>query len=112
MKVKRSWYEGHEIRAMRDLHWMSKAQLLAMSKKGTAPVHPTLGRIVLHHLGQQQDILIEIPAKFHKISNRKQHPVGCAKGKGVNGNGRAEFDRWRPRYWKWRANEEMKRRTL
>jgi len=108
---RRAWFQGHEIRAIRSLVDLSDVQLQKMRKSGTAPVLPICGPIVLHHLNQTVDTLVEIPARFHKISNRKQHPIGCAKGRGVNGNGREEFNRWRARYWKWRAMDELSRRA-
>lgn len=41
-------------------------------------------KITLHHLNQMVNgSIIEIPSKFHNISNKNQHPKGNLKGDGL-----------------------------
>lgn len=63
------------------------------------------------HLNQSpKGPVVEMPAKNHKISNRRQHPLGNAAGVGLTTQQRAAADAWRVEYWKARAAEELARR--
>lgn len=95
---------------------MSNAQLEYMKQYGVAGT--TKGgrvsgteKIVLHHQKQNPaGSIIELPKSKHNLGNKKQHPFGNKKGPGV-GQSRADFDNWRKKYWKNRANEELGRRN-
>ncbi|WP_303109247.1 HNH/ENDO VII family nuclease [Kingella sp. (in: b-proteobacteria)] len=68
----------------------------------------------MHHQKQNPNgPIIELPRSKHSLSNKKQHPFGNQKGKGVgSGKNRHDFDLWRVEYWKFRAEEELGKRNI
>jgi hypothetical protein len=68
---------------------------------------------VLHHHGQNAaGPVVEMPAANHSIGNPRQHPFGNRSGSGLTAEQRAEFNAWRVRYWRARAQGELSRRGL
>ncbi|MFA6958485.1 MAG: Ig-like domain-containing protein [Thermoanaerobaculia bacterium] len=106
-------FEGFEVRAARDLSHLSESTLREMRAKGFAGKTVDGIPIQVHHMGQNPaGPFVEIPITFHKSGNRRQHPLGNLKGVGLTPQQREEFDQWRERYWKARADEELLRKGL
>ena len=90
---------------------MTNAELDYMAKNGTSGRIPKHGKLDLHHQKQNpQGPIIEIPAKYHSIGNKKQHPNGSKKGGGLSDTDRILFNKWRTEYWKMRAQKEIETR--
>ena len=107
-------FEGREVRAVRDLSHLSDTDLHKMADTGKAATDRSGNTLNIHHTDQNADAsyFVEISSKRHSIHNRKQHPKGNTKGQGLSPTERAEFDRWRARYWRARARDELARRGL
>jgi hypothetical protein len=84
-----------------------------MKAEGTAPRTINGDKTVLHHhLQDPNGPIIEIPAGNHSTGNFNQHPFSNTKELGLTPAERAVSDAWREKYWKWRADEELKKRGL
>ena len=108
-----------EVRNPQDLSHMSESTLRYMAEEGVSGTTKG-GRvkgsepIILHHQKQNpKGPIIELPKSKHDLGNKKMHPFGNQKGKGVgNGSVRSDFGNWRREYWKYRARKELRRRGL
>ena len=108
-----------EVRNPQDLSHMSESTLRYMAEEGVSGTTKG-GRvkgsepIILHHQKQNPEgPIIELPKSKHDLGNKKMHPFGNQKGKGVgNGSVRRDFGNWRREYWKYRARKELRRRGL
>lgn len=66
--------------------------------------------MVQHHLDQKPNVVVEMPSKYHKLKNKKQHPNGNKKGKGLSKEERKKFNNTRKKLNRKRAREEIERR--
>lgn len=108
-----SEFQGLEVRAQRPLSHVDESTLRAMQRYGFSAKDAKGNKLELHHHRQNPEgPIIEIPAKNHSISNRRQHPYGNQSGSGLTQQQREQFDRWREAYWKYRATQELENRGL
>lgn len=109
----RVFFEGMEVRGVRDLSHLSESTLRAMIEKEFGGRDINKKKLHLHHIKQKYTgPLAEIPETRHDIHNKVQHPLGNKKGVGLTKEQRVEFNAFRVRYWKARAVEELERRGL
>lgn len=72
-------------------------------RRGIAPVGPDGNSVNLHHMIQTQNgAIAEMTQTFHQQNSRVIHINPSTIPSGIN---RAEFNRWRSRYWRSRAND-------
>ena len=106
-------FNGLEVRAVRDLGHVGESTLKQMAVDGFAARNSQGEKLYLHHLKQNPSgPIIEMPAGYHDISNKIQHPYGNAKGMGLTKKERVEFNPWRENYWRARAKEELGKRGI
>ncbi len=71
--------------------------------KGLAPIGADGKSINLHHMTQKHDgAIAEMTQTFHQKNSKVIHINPSSIPSGID---RAEFNKWRSRYWKSRANE-------
>jgi len=109
----RVFFEGMEVRAVRDLSRLSEGRLRAMVRIGFSGRNTKNVLLQLHHLKQNPaGPLVEIPETRHNVHNRIQHPSGNEKGSGLTAQQRDDFSKFRDRYWKARALEALERKGI
>ena len=102
-----------EVRGQRSLeHYKDNELLYHFNRKNTLSAKDIQGDVINLHHHEQNALgpIIEIPSRNHKIGNVKQHPYGNKNG--ISKNDRAQFNEWRPEYWKARYAKEIERRGL
>jgi hypothetical protein len=109
----RVYFEGTEVRAVRDLSHVDESTLREMADKGFAAKDVNGNPIVLHHHNQNPaGPIIEMPRSRHNVHNSIQHPFGNTPGAGLTKQQRDAFNDWREDYWRARALDELNKRGL
>jgi hypothetical protein len=109
---KRVVFNGTEVRAVRDLSHVSDIHLEKMAMTGVNPYNQKGERLIYHHLDQKSEVVVMIPQKFHAENlNPNLHPYGNAKGTGLGGQARIDYNKWRLDYNREIAIRELERRA-
>ncbi|WP_029448338.1 HNH/ENDO VII family nuclease [Candidatus Odyssella thessalonicensis] len=109
-------YDGVEFRAVRDLSYLSEAELRIMEKRGVAPRGGDGKPMHGHHYNQlshrdPDGFIVEMPRSKHKYANKIQHPKSA--GEGLPAEARKEWNEsLREKYWKERAKTELLKRGI
>lgn len=75
---------------------------IARMRQGKAPIGTDGKPVNLHHMTQRNDSSIaELTQTFHQQNSQIIHVNPRTIPSGIN---RAQFDKWRQDYWKWRAD--------